>query len=96
MKKRITLIALGCLILSFSSLFQIQAQSLKDYKLIAHRGGVVDSLTAENSMQALQQAVQKGYWMVEVDLRLTKDSILVTHHDRDFKRTMARTRPWLL
>lgn len=56
------------------------------YKLIAHRGGVVDSVTAENSIQALEKASERGYWMVEVDLRLTKDSVLITHHDRNFKR----------
>jgi len=64
----------------------VRAQASSDYRLIAHRGGVVDSLTAENSLQALQKAVDKGYWMVEVDLRLTRDSVLITHHDRDFKR----------
>ncbi|MGK6350313.1 glycerophosphodiester phosphodiesterase [Parapedobacter sp. DT-150] len=56
------------------------------YRLIAHRGGVVDSLTAENSLSALQKASKEGYWMVEVDLRLTRDSILIIHHDPNFKR----------
>lgn len=56
------------------------------YQLIAHRGGVVDSATAENSLASLTKAAQAGYWMVEVDLRLTRDSVFVIHHDRDFKR----------
>lgn len=76
----------GCGVIFYNSLFLAKAQSVTDCRLIAHRGGVVDSLTAENSLQALQKAVDKGYWMVEVDLRLTKDSVLITHHDRDFKR----------
>jgi len=86
MKYLSSFMAAGCLILFYSGLFQLKAQSLKDYQLIAHRGGVVDGLAAENSLQALQKAVEKGYWMVEVDLRLTKDSVLVTHHDRTFTR----------
>jgi len=83
MKSRTVVIAIGILVLFHEG---VRAQASSDYRLIAHRGGVVDSLTAENSLQALQKAVEKGYWMVEVDLRLTKDSVLVTHHDRDFKR----------
>lgn len=54
--------------------------------LIAHRGGVVDSNAAENSMPALQRAVEHGYYMVEVDLRTTKDGELIIQHDPDFKR----------
>ncbi|KAA2241969.1 glycerophosphodiester phosphodiesterase family protein [Chitinophaga agrisoli] len=56
------------------------------YFLIAHRGGVVDSTNAENSLPALQDAIERGYWMVEMDLRLTRDSVLIIHHDPDFKR----------
>lgn len=56
------------------------------YFLIAHRGGVVDNSKAENSMPALQAAVENGYYMVEVDLRLTKDRELIIQHDPDFSR----------
>ena len=56
------------------------------YHLIAHRGGVVDSQTAENSIAALKKASKTGYWMVEIDLRLTRDSVLIIHHDPNFKR----------
>lgn len=56
------------------------------YRLIAHRGGIVDSLSAENSLPALEKAIAKKYWMVEIDLRLTADSVLITQHDRTFKR----------
>lgn len=57
-----------------------------DYFLIAHRGGIVDSRKAENSLPALQAAVNRRYDMVEVDLRLTKDSELIIQHDPDFKK----------
>lgn len=56
------------------------------YRLIAHRGGVVDNTTAENSLPALERAIARNYWMVEIDLRLTADSVLIIHHDRNFKR----------
>lgn len=62
------------------------AQQTSKYFLIAHRGGIVDSTKAENSMPALQAAFQRGYKMVEIDMRLTKDSVLIIHHDNNFKR----------
>tara|TARA_R110000868_G_scaffold184855_2_gene426529 strand:- start:7272 stop:8081 length:810 start_codon:yes stop_codon:yes gene_type:complete len=66
---------------------QLHKQEIQNkYQLIAHRGGVVDYLTAENSLASLKKASQEGYWMVEVDLRLTRDSVLIIHHDRNFKR----------
>jgi len=63
-----------------------QLKTPYQYRLIAHRGGVVDSVTAENSLPALKKASSDGYWMVEVDLRLTRDSVLIIHHDSNFKR----------
>lgn len=65
------------------------AQTLSKKKqlyLIAHRGGVVDSTKAENSLPALQAAFKHGYQMVEIDLRITKDSVFIIQHDRNFKR----------
>lgn len=55
------------------------------YSLIAHRGGVVGEKAPENSMAALQQAIDRGYYMVEIDMRLTKDSVLITQHDPHFR-----------
>ncbi|NGM67068.1 glycerophosphodiester phosphodiesterase [Sphingobacterium sp. SGR-19] len=55
-------------------------------KLIAHRGGVVDEQTDENSIASIEKAAAKGYYMVELDVRMTKDSVLIVHHDRDLKR----------
>jgi len=63
------------------------------YFLIGHRGGVVDTSNAENSMAALQDAIERGYWMVEMDLRLTKDSVMIINHDNNFKRYYGVDRP---
>lgn len=54
--------------------------------LIAHRGGIVDERYAENSPAAVEAAIVRGYWMVEVDIRVSKDGKLVIQHDSDFKR----------
>jgi hypothetical protein len=73
-------------------LFSTEAYS-QTYRLIAHRGGVVDSVHAENSMPALEAAIKQGYWMVELDLRLTKDGVLILHHDKTFKKYFGVDKP---
>jgi|RhiMetdeSRZDD1v2_1073273.scaffolds.fasta_scaffold122319_2 glycerophosphoryl diester phosphodiesterase len=55
-------------------------------KWIAHRGGVVDARYSENSPASLEAAVQHGYWMIESDIRETKDGQVITQHDPDFQR----------
>ncbi|WP_186758054.1 glycerophosphodiester phosphodiesterase [Echinicola salinicaeni] len=57
-----------------------------NYRLIAHRGGVVNDSIPENSLASLSEAINRGYYMVEVDVRLSKDGMLITHHDKDFVR----------
>ncbi|MEO2049884.1 MAG: glycerophosphodiester phosphodiesterase family protein [Pirellulales bacterium] len=57
-----------------------------EYRLIAHRGGVVNEHLIEHSLAGLQEAIVLGYWMVEIDVRETKDGLPVVHHDRDFRR----------
>lgn len=58
----------------------------RQYFLIAHRGGVVDSARAENSLPALQAAIDRGYQMVEVDLRVSSDGRLIINHDPNFRK----------
>jgi glycerophosphoryl diester phosphodiesterase len=55
--------------------------------LIAHRGGVVDEDHPENTLASLQEAIHQGYWMVEVDVRESKDGELIVQHDASFLRT---------
>ncbi|MGB9606136.1 MAG: glycerophosphodiester phosphodiesterase, partial [Bryobacteraceae bacterium] len=57
-----------------------------EIRLIAHRGGVVDSQFAENSPGAVEEAIRRGYWMIEVDLQPSRDGRLVLHHDENFLR----------
>lgn len=56
------------------------------YKLIAHRGGIVDAQYPENSPGSLQAAIDRGYWMIEVDVRCTRDGEPILQHDADFQR----------
>src|SRR5688572_16035488 len=61
-------------------------------KWIAHRGGVVDARYSENSPASLEAAVEHGYWMIESDIRETRDGKIITHHDPDFKRFYGDSR----
>jgi len=61
-------------------------QETSPYILIAHRGGIVGVDAPENSMAALQRAIDRGYYMVEIDMRLTKDSVLIIQHDPHFRK----------
>lgn len=54
--------------------------------LCAHRGGVVDERLIENNLPGIEEAIRRGYWMLEVDIRKSKDGHLVVHHDADFRR----------
>lgn len=61
-------------------------------KLIAHRGGVVDREHIENNLPAIAEAVKRGYWMLEVDIRESADGRLIVHHDGDLRRFYGDSR----
>lgn len=52
-----------------------------ELRLIAHRGGVVDAGRPENSRAAVEAAIERGYWMIEVDIRQSRDGEPVLYHD---------------
>lgn len=53
--------------------------------VIAHGGGL--GLHPENTLEAFAASAALGCDMLEMDVRLTKDSVLVTHHDATVERT---------
>jgi glycerophosphoryl diester phosphodiesterase len=55
-------------------------------KLIAHRGGIVDTDHAENSRASILAAIQRGYWMIEVDIRASRDGEPILQHDVTLER----------
>lgn len=59
----------------------------KQYHLIAHRGGVTENgIHPENSLDALDEAVERGYTGVEIDIRESKDGKLFLYHNASFER----------
>ena len=50
------------------------------FKLIAHRGGICENIYDEYDPSSIKAAIDSGYWMLEIDVRYTKDSILIVNH----------------
>ncbi len=71
-------------------LLQILNDSSDDYVfVIAHRGDWRNA--PENSLQAIQNCIYLGVDMVEIDVRLTKDSVFILMHDDTIDRTTNGT-----
>lgn len=91
--QRTAILTIVATVLFSSALFQrsLAADAIDLYRpesiaahspvLIAHRGGVVEGDVPENSLRALQLASQRGYAMVEVDIRRSADGVPVAFHD---------------
>ncbi|MDX9883472.1 MAG: glycerophosphodiester phosphodiesterase family protein [Prolixibacteraceae bacterium] len=58
----------------------------KGYKLIAHRGGIVEGKYNEFDPASIQAAIDQGYFMLEIDVQQTKDGVLIVNHDPNFTR----------
>ncbi len=56
------------------------------HKLIAHRGGIVGNKYDEFDPASIKAAIDQGYFMLEIDIRETKDGVLMLRHDEDFIR----------
>lgn len=56
-----------------------------DVAVASHRGDM--QAAPENSMSSIQSALDKGVDAVEIDVRMTKDGIVVLNHDIDLQRT---------
>jgi glycerophosphoryl diester phosphodiesterase len=70
-----------------SSLVTSEVGVKKNILICAHRGDWRNA--PENSIQAIKLASQMGVDMVEIDVRTTKDDVLVLMHDETIDRTTS-------
>jgi glycerophosphoryl diester phosphodiesterase len=70
-----------------SSLVTSEVGVKKNILICAHRGDWRNA--PENSIQAIKLASQMGVDMVEIDVRTTKDDVLVLMHDETLDRTTS-------
>ena len=68
---------------TFFLLNRAPKKSWTDYSVVAHAGGGIDGKSGTNSREAMEQAVKKGYGIIEVDLSLTSDNELILFHGWD-------------
>lgn len=81
------------LVFSFSLLYSCKengnSNSGRDIKVVAHRGMWREF--PENSIEGIQKCIEMGVDMVELDVAMTKDSILILMHDNTLERTTTGT-----
>ncbi|KAM4876185.1 lysophospholipase D GDPD3-like isoform 2-T2 [Sylvia borin] len=57
-------------------------------RAVAHRGGAGERI--ENTLEAFEHAVSEGCDWLELDVRRTRDGVVVVCHDRDLSRQSGR------
>ncbi|MEQ9299943.1 MAG: glycerophosphodiester phosphodiesterase family protein [Cyclobacteriaceae bacterium] len=65
--------------------FDIMIEKSQRTQLVSHRGAA--GLAPENTLEAIQIAIDLGVDMIEIDVRQTADSTLILMHDSDIDRT---------
>ena len=91
MKKTLFSTLLLSIIISFTTSLCAQSIDLikrldqKSLHIVAHRGAHLEQ--PENSIAAIEEAIRQGVSVVEVDVRATKDGVLVLMHDKTLNRT---------
>ena len=85
--KKISLLLMIFLSLTVFSQKKLSLSNFPNNKVmvISHRGDWRNA--PENSVWAIRGAIEKGVNMAEIDLALTKDSVLVLMHDKTIDRT---------
>lgn len=89
---------LGFLLLGFVGTFVINSQinesllySGRSLHVAAHRGDAVRA--PENTLSAIESALDLGATLVEMDVQRTKDGVLVLHHDTSLLRMAGVPEP---
>lgn len=78
--------ALALLILSFFS--ALYAPYARAFDLQGHRGA--RGLLPENSLPSFERAMQNGVTTLELDVAITRDGVVVIHHDLELNPALAR------
>jgi glycerophosphoryl diester phosphodiesterase len=73
-----------CILVLFCSLICHAQKKLVTTKVIAHRGAWKNTNLPQNSIGALNAAIEMGCFASECDIWMTVDSVLVVNHDPHF------------
>lgn len=61
----------------------------RDVMVVSHRGIVEGEF--ENSLAGIRQSILSGLDIAEIDVQMTRDGVVVLHHDRGMQRTFGRS-----
>ncbi|SHF12572.1 glycerophosphodiester phosphodiesterase family protein [Pedobacter caeni] len=75
----------SCMVKKTSAGKQTLSRERKGVMVVSHRGDWRNA--PENSLWAIRKAIAMGVDMVEIDLAMTKDSVLILMHDSTIDRT---------
>ncbi len=70
--------------------FSINADYLNSVTITAHRGASLEA--PENTLAAFELAINEGADIIELDVRETKDHVIIVQHDETFERTIGDKR----
>ncbi|MBF6597896.1 MAG: glycerophosphodiester phosphodiesterase family protein [Fermentimonas sp.] len=80
-----SLVLLGCTQTESEKVFSLHEFPQDKVMVVAHRGNWREA--PENSVWAIRKAIEAGADMAEIDIALTRDSVLILMHDRTIDRT---------
>jgi glycerophosphoryl diester phosphodiesterase len=87
--RHVAVLIAGALVVNAGATFTTleRTSASPDFLVIAHRAGAHDG--PENTLLALDRAIEAGADMAEIDVQRTRDDVVVVNHDADLMR-MAR------
>lgn len=65
-------------------------QTIRQQKIIAHRGVHQNGLAQENTLKAFDLALENKLWGIEFDIQWTNDTVPVIHHDAHLGQHFAK------
>ncbi len=65
----------------------LEALSRRPFSVVGHRGAA--GVKPENTISSLKFAVDSGADVIEIDVRATKDNVLILLHDESFERLVG-------
>ena len=88
---KIATLAMACMLA-----LPLSAGAQKKHGIVAHRGfwNCEEAGYAKNSVAALREAQEAGFWGSEFDVNMTSDGVLIVYHDSDVEGKKIEKHPY--
>ncbi|WP_088324369.1 family 16 glycosylhydrolase [Polaribacter tangerinus] len=78
------IVLLSSLLFSCSNITKSERLPFADNSVVAHRGAWKEKKLPQNSIASLKEAIRLGCFASELDIRMTKDTVLIVTHDKQY------------